>query len=78
MFEFDSDDLKEIFINVDPGNTAITLEMKDHVPGEIMMTYGKTPQRLCFHVQSQEFEDHEKEKILEFKNFCKTNGHKIP
>ena len=77
-FTFESDDLKQIFLNVSPGNTAITTEMEQFVPSEIIMKFGFYPQRLMFYVDGAQLDDFEIQKIKEYKDYCKRKGYRIP
>lgn len=65
-FDFESPDLKEIFAEVDPGNTASTPEMHAYEPKEAVIKYGNHKSRLIFYCQ--EFDEEEKELLKKFKD----------
>lgn len=75
-FEFQSEELKEIFQGVDPGNTACTPEMHSYVPPEAVIVYGNFKSRLIFY--DQKFHPEEVELLDKFKALCKSKGVRVP
>lgn len=48
-FEFESEDLKMVIMEVDPGNTALTKSMLEYKPKEPFLSFGKAkPVRLIY------------------------------
>lgn len=72
-FTYDSEQLREVIGQANPGNTAVTEEMKEYEPGEKMMDFGGVPIRLVFY-GGQEYTDHEKAKLKEYKEYVKSLG----
>ena len=53
--------------------------MKKYNPPEELIQYGDSlPQRLIYYPKIKILQEFENEKVQEFKNYCKSNGHKIP
>ena len=77
-FEFETEELKQIYQDADPGNCVLTEEMKAFVPTEEFLQYGSMkPQRLIVHPLNG-FTDEEKAEIKKFKEFCKGKGEPVP
>lgn len=76
LFIYESDDLREIFQEVEPGNTINTEEMYAYEPKEAVLVYGKFKSRLIFY--NQEFDDEEKELLRKFRELCKSKNIPIP
>lgn len=75
-FKYDSEDLKAVIEEVDPGNTSMTQEMLDFIPEEKVLKYGGSPIRLIFFDDA--YTEDEKAKLKDFKDHCKNNGLPIP
>lgn len=59
-----------MYADVDPGNCALTEQMKTFKPLEPVLQYGShAPQRLIFY--NQEYSDDEKKALKDFKEHCK-------
>ena len=71
-FKFDSEDLRAVIEEADPGNTALTQEMLNFNPTEKVMKYGGSPIRLIFFDDA--YTEDEKAKLKEFKDHCKNSG----
>ena len=54
----------------------MTPEMENFKPTDVVMKYGQKPSRLIFY--GEEFSEEEKQKIKEFKDWIKAQGHEIP
>lgn len=77
-FEYETEELKKIFHDVDPGNCVVTQEMIDFIPSEIIMKFGFYPQRLMFYVEGTDLDEFELQKIEEFKQYCTKKKYRIP
>ena len=82
-FEFESDDLKDIFQNVSPGNCALTEDMQNYEPLENFISYGKSqPVRLLYYPLKKDgpwsFTEQEIDSINKFKEYCKEKGRNVP
>ena len=78
-FKFETEELKQMYADVDPGNCALTQAMKDYDPPEKVLQYGTSaPQRLIFHPRDNSFADDELKALNDFKEHCKKNGQPIP
>ena len=78
-FTFDDDSLKEIIMNVHPGDCAVTDEMRQEKPKEPFIAFGKAkPFRILFYPPSEQgpwsITEEEKEYLKAFKDFCKEQG----
>lgn len=79
MFKFANEDLKKKYQGVDPGNCAVTDEMKAFDPVEVKIQFGSAAAcRMIYYPKDKKFDDKEYEAILGFKKFCKAQGKKIP
>ena len=76
IFKFETEALSDIFNINSPGNTAMTPEMENFQPTEVVLNYGTKPGRLIFY--GDEFTQEEKQKIKEFKDWINAQGNEIP
>ena len=78
VFEDQSEELKGIFLDVQPGNTGLTAEMLEYEPKEKVLNYGNIPNRLVFYSETEPLTEEELAKIKELKDFCSDKGEKLP
>lgn len=77
--KFSSDAVKEAFdIKDGGGNTAVSPAMHSYVPAEITLQYGSSPAQRLVIAPSSSWTDEENAKMLEFKNWCKAKGVRVP
>jgi len=76
MLQAEQPELADIFLNVDPGNTANTPEMENFTDFESCIVVKAKRARIMFY--TKDFTEEETKKIHEFKQLCQKNGHKIP
>jgi len=75
-FHGENEELHNLFMNVDPGNTAFTKEMDEFNTPETVISSRGRPARIMFY--ANDFTDEEQQKIIEFKEYCKASDLKIP
>jgi hypothetical protein len=82
-FTFKDDDLKNIILNVHPGNCALTDEMRKLPPPEPFIAFGKAkPFRILFFPKDDKgpwaYTEEEKAWLKAFKDFCTAKGEPVP
>ena len=78
IFQYETEALQDIFNVNSPGNTAMTPEMHDFIPTDLVMKYGQKPSRLIFYGDSNKYTDEEIQKIKDFKDWITAQGNEIP
>lgn len=78
-FEFETEELRKIYLEVDPGNCAVTDAMRNYNPPEDLMQYGTSqPQRLIFYPKDGKFREEELAVLKDFKEHCLSKGVPVP
>ena len=77
--KFSSAAVEEAFAIKDGGgNTAITPAMLTYLPGEVTLQYGTNPAQRLVIAPTSRWTPEEHQHMLEFKQFCKTKGVRVP
>ena len=82
-FVYETEELRKIFQDVDPGNTALTEEMKKYYPVESWLQFGKSkPVRLLFYPLKEsgpwDYTEEEMNNVKIFKDACKNKDREVP